>query len=258
MACALNTGLYVCGPCFNSRATKMSLSHCSSNATLQLKGLASREFLSKPLDYASVHSHWNVAFPQPICVNEQESICVDSGKRWWEKSHKPNMVDINSAQQLVDLLLKAGDRLVIIDFYSPGCGGCKPLHPKICQLAESNPNAIFLKVNYEERRTICNALNIPVLPFFRFYRGAQGKVCSFSCTNATIKKFKDALAKYGKDRCSLGPARGLDESELLALASIGELSRNDCTRKDIFQESAFTGVVYSTLEVKEGTDFVMA
>lgn len=45
------------------------------------------------------------------------------------------MVDINSAQQLVDLLLKAGDRLVIIDFYSPGCGGCKPLHPKVWYIA---------------------------------------------------------------------------------------------------------------------------
>lgn len=42
-----------------------------------------------------------------------------------------------------------------------------------------------------------------------------------------IKKFKDALGRYGTERCSLGPAKGLDESELLALASIGQLSRND-------------------------------
>lgn len=38
-----------------------------------------------------------------------------------------------------------------------------------------------------------------------------------------VKKFKDALAKHGADRCSLGPAKGLDESELKTLASIGEL-----------------------------------
>lgn len=38
-----------------------------------------------------------------------------------------------------------------------------------------------------------------------------------------IKKFKNALAKHGADRCSLGPAKGLDEAELLTLASIGEL-----------------------------------
>lgn len=41
------------------------------------------------------------------------------------------MVDIHSAQELVDSLSNAGDRLVIIDFYSPGCGGCRTLHPKV-------------------------------------------------------------------------------------------------------------------------------
>ncbi|GFP99038.1 thioredoxin-like 1-2 chloroplastic [Phtheirospermum japonicum] len=89
-----------------------------------------------------------------------------------------------------------------------------------------NPNAIFLKVNYEQHKAMCYALHVHVLPFFRFYRGAQGKVCSFSCTNSTIKKFKDALAKHGTERCSLGPVKGLDESELLALSSIGQISKD--------------------------------
>ncbi|KAG5602294.1 hypothetical protein H5410_033664, partial [Solanum commersonii] len=115
----------------------------------------------------------------------QVEICVGSGQGWWEKTLKPNMVAINSAQQLVDSLLKAGDRLVIIDFYSPGCGGCKTLHPKMCELAESNPNAIFLK----------------------------------------IKKFKDAVARYGDEGCSFTPAKSLEESELLTLASIGQISK---------------------------------
>ncbi|KAK8520133.1 hypothetical protein V6N13_031402 [Hibiscus sabdariffa] len=39
-----------------------------------------------------------------------------------------------------------------------------------------------------------------------------------------IKKFKDALAKHTTDRCSLRPAKGLDEKELLALASNKDLS----------------------------------
>ncbi|PHU15376.1 Thioredoxin-like 1-1, chloroplastic [Capsicum chinense] len=59
----------------------------------------------------------------------------------------------------------------------------------------------------------------------RFYKGAQGNVCSFSCTNATIRKFKDAIARYGNDRPSIGQAKGLDEFELLPLASIGQISR---------------------------------
>jgi len=70
---------------------------------------------------------------------------------------------------------------------------------------------------------MCYSLHVHVLPFFRFYRGAQGRLCSFSCTNATIKKFKDALAKHKPDRCSIGPTRGLEESELLALAGNKDL-----------------------------------
>lgn len=66
----------------------------------------------------------------------QASICVSRNMRWWEKTLKPNMVEIQTAQELVDSLLNAGDRLVIVDFYSPGCGGCKALHPKVYLISE--------------------------------------------------------------------------------------------------------------------------
>ncbi|KAH7656395.1 Monodehydroascorbate reductase (NADH) protein [Dioscorea alata] len=156
------------------------------------------------------------------------SICVPRVLRWWEKTTSSNMIEIKCAQELVDALINAGDKLVIVDFYSPGCGGCKALHPKICQIAELNPDAQFLKVNYEELKPMCHKLHIHVLPFFRFYRGSQGLVCSFSCTNATINKFKNALAKHGKDQSnssSIGPAKGLEVKELLSLASSGEIDQ---------------------------------
>lgn len=41
------------------------------------------------------------------------------------------MKEVIGAQDLVDSLLNAGDKLVIVDFFSPGCGGCKALHPKV-------------------------------------------------------------------------------------------------------------------------------
>ncbi|KAI9121264.1 hypothetical protein K1719_008297 [Acacia pycnantha] len=145
-------------------------------------------------------------------------------QKWWEKGLQPNTREVTSAQDLVDSLLNAGDKLVIVDFFSPGCGGCKALHPKLCQFAEMNPDVLFLQVNNEEHRAMSYSLGVHVLPFFRFYRGAQGRLCSFSCTNATIKKFKDALAKHTPDRCSLGPAKGLEEKELLALAANKDLN----------------------------------
>ncbi|CAN0860714.1 Thioredoxin-like 1-1, chloroplastic [Linum grandiflorum] len=149
---------------------------------------------------------------------------IGNVQKWWEKGLQSNMKEVTSAQDLVDSLLNAGDKLVILDFFSPGCGGCKALHPKICQLAEGNPDVQFLHVNYEEHKSMCYSLNVHVLPFFRFYRGAQGRVCSFSCTNATIKKFRDALAKHSPDRCSIGPVKGLEEKELVALAANRDLN----------------------------------
>ncbi|KAL9284946.1 hypothetical protein ACSQ67_024703 [Phaseolus vulgaris] len=154
----------------------------------------------------------------------QMTLRIGKGQKWWEKGLQPNMNEVTSAQDLVESLLNAGDKLVVVDFFSPGCGGCKALHPKICQLAEMNPDVQFLQVNYEEHKSMCYSLNVHVLPFFRFYRGAHGRLCSFSCTNATIKKFKDALAKHSPDRCSLGPTKGLEEKELLALAANKDLS----------------------------------
>ncbi|XP_044499463.1 thioredoxin-like 1-1, chloroplastic isoform X2 [Mangifera indica] len=151
---------------------------------------------------------------------------IGKSQKWWEKGLQPNMKEVTSAQDLVDSLLNAGDKLVVVDFFSPGCGGCKALHPKICQLAEMHPDVQFLQVNYEEHKSMCYSLNVHVLPFFRFYRGAHGRLCSFSCTNATIKKFKDALAKHATDRCSLEPTKGLEEKELIALAANKDLSFN--------------------------------
>nr|XP_011468728.1 PREDICTED: thioredoxin-like 1-1, chloroplastic isoform X2 [Fragaria vesca subsp. vesca] len=160
---------------------------------------------------------------RPINSQLQPGFRVGKARKWWVKGNQPNMKEVTSAQDLVDSLLNAGDKLVVLDFFSPGCGGCKALHPKICQFAEMNPDVQFLQVNYEEHKSMCYSLNVHVLPFFRFYRGAQGRVCSFSCTNATIKKFKDALAKHKPERCSLGPTKGLEEKELLALSANKDL-----------------------------------
>jgi len=174
----------------------------------------------------------NKALPKRGNFRFQSSIKAQTGYRigkiqkWWEKGLQPNVKEVTSAQELVDSLLNAGDKLVVVDFFSPGCGGCKALHPKICQFAEMNPDVQFIQVNYEEHKSMCYSLNVHVLPFFRFYRGAHGRLCSFSCTNATIKKFKDALAKHTPDRCSLGPTKGLEEKELLALSANKDLSFN--------------------------------
>ncbi|XP_057771933.1 thioredoxin-like 2, chloroplastic [Salvia miltiorrhiza] len=125
--------------------------------------------------------------------------------RWWEKNAGPNMIDINSTQEFVDALSQAGDRLVIVEFFGAWCASCRALFPKICRLADQHPEIIFLKVNFDENKPLCKSLNIKVLPYFHFYKGADGLVDSFSCSLAKLQKLKDAIATHNKARHSNSP-----------------------------------------------------
>lgn len=273
MACSLNHGFSVSGSNETNLCCgqKRSVSSSPSVSRIKFSDSAKKEFIGKPLEVLGHKGfkNWNVrASGRKPPVQAQGSICISRALRWWEKIQVPNMIEIQSARELVDTLLNAGDKLVIIDFYSPGCGGCRALHPKICQLAEANPNAVFLKVNHDELKSMCQCLHVHVLPFFRFYRGAEGKLCSFSCTNATIKKFKDALAKYGTDGYGVGPAKakGLDEKDLAALASAGLVISTGAKHDLEFKSKGFdllSGAVSKDKDVKiagvkERTALVMA
>ncbi|KAJ4820275.1 Thioredoxin [Rhynchospora pubera] len=106
--------------------------------------------------------------------------------RWWEVAGTDNFREILSEEDLKDSLKNAGNKLVAVHFYSPACGGCRSLHPKIYKIAEAHQEVIFLKVNQEVHKSLCKTLIVPVLPFFQFYRGTQGRLCRFSCNLATV------------------------------------------------------------------------
>ncbi|KAL6660060.1 hypothetical protein ACP70R_002182 [Stipagrostis hirtigluma subsp. patula] len=138
--------------------------------------------------------------------------------KWWVKDMSANMKNIESQQDLDEQLLMSGDKLTVVHFFSPSCAACKALHSKVHQFAGMHPGLQFLMVNYDEQREICNRLNVHVLPMFRFYRGAEGRICSFSCTISTIHKFKDALRGHGVQTESPAAEKGLEESEIKSCA----------------------------------------
>jgi len=76
-----------------------------------------------------------LCFPDGVlnlsCGILQMALRIGNVQKWWEKGLQPNMKEVTSAQDLVESLLNAGDKLVVVDFFSPGCGGCKALHPKV-------------------------------------------------------------------------------------------------------------------------------
>lgn len=62
-------------------------------------------------------------------------------------------------------------------------------HYQLCRTAEEHQDIIFLKVNFDENKPMCKSLNVKVLPYFHFYRGADGQLESFSCSLAKVSKF---------------------------------------------------------------------
>eukprot|EP00208_Stichococcus_sp_RCC1054_P000417 CAMPEP_0206139752 /NCGR_PEP_ID=MMETSP1473-20131121/7133_1 /ASSEMBLY_ACC=CAM_ASM_001109 /TAXON_ID=1461547 /ORGANISM="Stichococcus sp, Strain RCC1054" /LENGTH=160 /DNA_ID=CAMNT_0053533647 /DNA_START=466 /DNA_END=948 /DNA_ORIENTATION=- len=114
------------------------------------------------------------------------------------------MVTVHSTEELILHLSQARDKLVIIDFFARWCGSCKALYPKLCKICEANPDILMLKLNFDDNKKLCKSLGITVLPFFQFYRGAEGQVAAFSASVAKVQRLRDALAEFGPARCSLG------------------------------------------------------
>lgn len=141
------------------------------------------------------------------------------GPKWWERNTGPNMIDIHSTQEFLNALSQAGDKLVIVEFYGTWCGSCRALFPKLCKTVEEHPNIMLLKVNFDENKPMCKRLNVRVLPYFHFYRGADGLLESFSCSLAKFQKLKDAIATHNTPRCSIGPPVGVGDLNLLENAT---------------------------------------
>lgn len=144
--------------------------------------------------------------PFKVCATVSET----GQPKWWEKN-APNMIDIHSTQEFLNALSQAEDRLVIVEFYGTWCASCRALFPKLCRTAEEHPEIVFLKVNFDENKPMCKSLNVKVLPYFHFYRGAEGQLESFSCSLAKFQKIKEAIQTHNTARCSIGPPKGIGD-----------------------------------------------
>ncbi|KAF7813924.1 thioredoxin-like 2, chloroplastic [Senna tora] len=181
---------------------------------------------------------WNP--PQHNIRTVCATVAENGQPKWWEKN-APNMIDIHSTQEFLDALSQAGDRLVIVEFYGTWCASCRALYPKrfslllknvhqatgfddkdksmLCRTAEDHPEITFLKVNFDENKPMCKSMNVKVLPYFHFYRGADGHLESFSCSLAKFQKIKDAIEMHNQLDAALVHPR-----ELRKMSTYGTIS----------------------------------
>ena len=116
------------------------------------------------------------------------------------------------------------DKLVIVDVYARWCGACRALYPKLCKIAAEYPDAVFVKINFDENKDLCKSLGVKVLPYFKFYRGTEGCVAQFSCSIAKIKLMRAALEEHSAERCALKPDAVAHYDDLDALRELEGLS----------------------------------
>eukprot|EP00250_Pteridium_aquilinum_P008554 c18032_g1_i1 orf=574-1200(+) len=161
----------------NKEATPLCYSSCDRHLreALSFQKSVSNRLPLLPRLQTSYHPH-------QVSVQVNAVVGYPASMAWWKKGNEPNMREINSAQEFVEAIAQAGDKLVLVDFYSVGCRSCKAVHPKICQIAADNPDIDVLKVNFYDNNALCRSLKVSILPFFQFYQGKEGLVDAFSCS----------------------------------------------------------------------------
>jgi thioredoxin 1 len=67
---------------------------------------------------------------------------------------------------------------VVIDFMTGWCGPCRQIAPKIDELARSNTNVSFYKVDIDEASELATVSKVGAVPTFHFFKDGSlvGKV----------------------------------------------------------------------------------
>ena len=103
------------------------------------------------------------------------------------------LVDLTSKDQLMEILNKAGDKPVFIDFYATWCGKCEMLMPELEAIAEANKGkGHYLKCDIEENEDIVELYQVEALPTVIL---VKNKEKAGEMKGSKIENFKNFMAK---------------------------------------------------------------
>lgn len=58
----------------------------------------------------------------------------------------------------------AGERMVVLDFWSPTCGPCLSFAPTFAQAADRHPDAVFGKINIQAEPALATEFDVQAVP----------------------------------------------------------------------------------------------
>ena len=85
----------------------------------------------------------------------------------------PSCVYVKTMDELQSQLNGAGQKLVVIDFFTKWSGHSRLMDPTLQELAVEYHDAIFLKVDVDQVEGATAKYEITVIPTFRFIKGGQ-------------------------------------------------------------------------------------
>lgn len=78
---------------------------------------------------------------------------------------------VESEADFDEQLKKAGDKLVIVDFFAVWCGPCKIIAPHIRKMAESYGSAVqFMETDVDLNKEVAERYDIRGMPTFAFFK----------------------------------------------------------------------------------------
>jgi thioredoxin 1 len=117
-------------------------------------------------------------------------------------STAPALLELNK-DTFQPFLDAAGDKLVVVDFFTDWCGPCKLILPQLIELsAELEPKATIVKFNCNQyNKELAKGLGIKVAPTFHLYKHGQ-KVADM--TGAKVDKLRALIDDHLKPQEAAG------------------------------------------------------
>jgi len=135
-------------------------------------------------------------------------------KKTTKPSGLPNMMSVNSKEDLKKAVLEDENRLTVVRFHAPYCQSCKRMEPMLHNFARRNPDIQFIDVAYtkeESNREVIHSLGVPSFPYCHVYHPASAGLLEEHSVNQ--KYFKDVASRiesYLDGGCDLPPTPNED------------------------------------------------
>lgn len=100
-------------------------------------------------------------------------------------------------------LLRHGDRMVMAEFWSPGCAACKEMVPHFEEAAHDLADEVeFVRVNTDANGHMASKLGVKATPTFVLLRRSDTLAEIVGLTNATVLRntIRSVLRRKGRGR----------------------------------------------------------